>query len=171
METPSIYVADLAAYNNGFLHGVWVDATQEMDDIWQAVQDMLKKSPVEECAEEWAIHDYANFGPVVLSESQSFETVRDIALFIEEHGELGAAVLENFQGDIKHAKTALEDSYADEHKSLAEFAEQLTEDTTEVPQALEYYIDYEAMGRDLELGGDVFTIETGYQEVHIFWNH
>jgi antirestriction protein len=40
-----------------------------------------------------------------------------------------------------------------------------------LPQALAYYIDYEAMGRDLELGGDVFTIEIGYQEVHIFWNH
>ena len=22
-----------------------------------------------------------------------------------------------------------------------------------------------------ELGGDIFTIETGYQEVHIFWSH
>jgi len=33
------------------------------------------------------------------------------------------------------------------------------------------YIDYERMGRDVELGGDIFTIETGYQEVHIFWSH
>ncbi len=24
---------------------------------------------------------------------------------------------------------------------------------------------------DMELNGDVFTIETGYEEVHIFWNH
>ena len=30
MENPSIYVADLAAYNNGYLHGVWIDATQEL---------------------------------------------------------------------------------------------------------------------------------------------
>ena len=28
-----IYVADLAAYNAGHLHGVWADATQELDDI------------------------------------------------------------------------------------------------------------------------------------------
>jgi hypothetical protein len=27
--TPSIYVADLAAYNAGILHGIWIDATQE----------------------------------------------------------------------------------------------------------------------------------------------
>ena len=27
-----IYVADLAAYNNGKLHGVWIDATSDLDD-------------------------------------------------------------------------------------------------------------------------------------------
>ena len=28
-EEIRIYVADLAAYNNGKLHGVWIDATQD----------------------------------------------------------------------------------------------------------------------------------------------
>jgi hypothetical protein len=28
-----IYVADLAAYNNGKLHGVWINATDDMDAI------------------------------------------------------------------------------------------------------------------------------------------
>jgi hypothetical protein len=40
-----------------------------------------------------------------------------------------------------------------------------------VHESLAFYIDYEKMGRDLELGGDIFTIEAGYREVHIFWNH
>lgn len=35
MENPAIYVADLAAYNNGILHGVWIDATKDIADIWQ----------------------------------------------------------------------------------------------------------------------------------------
>ena len=30
-------------------------------------------------------------------------------------------------------------------------------------------IDYEAMGRDMELGGDVFTVETASEEIHVFW--
>jgi Antirestriction protein (ArdA) len=33
-----------------------------------------------------------------------------------------------------------------------------------------HYIDYQAMARDMELNGDVFTIETGFDQVHIFWN-
>lgn len=44
-------------------------------------------------------------------------------------------------------------------------------DTTEISKSLAFYIDYEKMGRDLELGGDIFTIDTGYKEIHIFWNH
>ena len=31
--TPKIYVACLAAYNNGFLHGQWIDANQETEAI------------------------------------------------------------------------------------------------------------------------------------------
>jgi hypothetical protein len=27
------------------------------------------------------------------------------------------------------------------------------------------------MGRDMELGGDIYTIETAHDEVHIFWTH
>lgn len=171
MENPSIYVADLAAYNNGYLHGVWIDATQELDDIWDQVKAMLKASPVGKEAEEWAIHDYMGFEGVYISEHQSFETARKLALFVEERGELGAKVLEHFGGDIEQASRALEEDYAGEHKSLAEFAEELTTETSEVPQHLELYIDYEAMGRDMELNGDVYAIELAYEEIHIFWNN
>jgi len=56
-------------------------------------------------------------------------------------------------------------------QSLADYAEELTTETSEVPEHLAYYIDYERMGRDMEMSGDIFTVETGYQEVHVFWAH
>jgi len=40
-----IYVADLAAYNNGRLHGVWIDASADVDDMQSEVAAMLRKSP------------------------------------------------------------------------------------------------------------------------------
>ncbi len=49
--------------------------------------------------------------------------------------------------------------------------QEIIEETTEIPQSLANYIDYEAMARDLELNGDLFTVETGFKEVHIFWSH
>ena len=60
-DIPRIYVADLAAYNSGKLHGVWIDATEDLEDIQTQVQEMLKKSP-EPFTEEYAIHDYEYFG-------------------------------------------------------------------------------------------------------------
>lgn len=40
-----IYVACLASYNNGVLHGEWIDAEQDADGIWSDVNEMLRKSP------------------------------------------------------------------------------------------------------------------------------
>ena len=44
--TPRIYVACLSAYNNAKLHGTWIDATQDLDTIWDEVNAMLKASPI-----------------------------------------------------------------------------------------------------------------------------
>ena len=171
MEKPAIYVADLEAYNNGIRHGVWIDATQNIEDMRQALCEMLSNSPLGQGAKEWAIHDCMNFGRIQITRYQGLESARELAVFVEEHGDLAAEVLDIFGGDVEKAIMALEDNYAGEHESLADFARELTEDTSEVPEHLAFYIDYEAMGRDMELNGDVFTIKTGYQQVHIFWNH
>ena len=56
-NTPRIYVACLAAYNNGYLHGDWIDADQDVDEIRDEIATMLARSPIEH-AEEYAIHDY-----------------------------------------------------------------------------------------------------------------
>ncbi len=55
--TPKIYIACLAAYNNGYLHGKWIDATQDVDSIYSNIRNVLASSPIPD-AEEWAIHDY-----------------------------------------------------------------------------------------------------------------
>ncbi|GEM_PF-1264574 len=54
--------------------------------------------------------------------------------------------------------------------SLPDPEEIMRETGPEIPAALQYYIDWKAMGRDLELNGEVFTITLGFDEVHVFWN-
>ena len=46
--TPRIYVACLAAYNNGILHGEWIDADQGVEHISEQAAAMLKASPIED---------------------------------------------------------------------------------------------------------------------------
>ncbi len=41
---PEIWVGSLADYNAGVLHGVWLDATLEPDELAAAVQFMLRNS-------------------------------------------------------------------------------------------------------------------------------
>ncbi|WP_417535112.1 antirestriction protein ArdA [Methylophaga sp.] len=169
-EEIRIYVADLAAYNNGKLHGVWIDATQALDDIQEQINELLANSP-EDDAEEYAIHDYEGFAGYSVPEYEGIERAHEVACFIEEHGEIAGDLLSHFGDSIDDAQKAIEENYCGCYASLADYAEELTAETTQIPEHLVFYIDYEKMGRDMELGGDVFTIETGYQEVHIFWNH
>jgi len=165
---PRIYVADLAAYNSGYLHGVWIDAVQDVDDIQEQINVMLAASPVPD-AEEYAIHDYEGFEGYALGEYEGIDTAHEVACFIEEFPAFGGALLNQFS-NVEEARKAAEEDYCGSYESLADYAQELTEETTEIPEALRYYIDYEAMARDMELNGDVFIIEEGYKTVHIFWN-
>ncbi len=169
-EEIRIYVACLAAYNNGKLHGAWIDATQDIDDIQEQVNVMLKESP-EPDAEEWAIHDYEGFGGYGVSEYSGFEEIHNVASFIEEHPAIGGELLSHFGDSLEDAKKAAEENYSGCYKSLADYAEELTDNTADIPENLAYYIDYDRMGRDMELSGDIYTIEVSYDEIHIFWSH
>lgn len=165
-----IYVADLAAYNSGYLHGVWIDATQDIEDIQTEINTMLAASPVED-AEEYAIHDYEGFGGYYLGEYAGIDTAHEIACFIEEHEEIAADLLAHFSGDLDDARKAIEENYCGQYSSLADYAEELTEQGTTIPDNLKYYIDYERMARDMEMSGDIYSIETAHDEVHVFWSH
>lgn len=161
-----VYVACLAAYNNGILHGRWIDATRGEDHVRDEIDAMLKASPIPH-AEEYAIHDYEGFESVHIEEYSGIAGACALAEFIEEHGALGGKLVTYF-GDLASAREAIEDHYAGEYRSLADFAQEITGETTTIPENLQYYIDWERMGRDLEVN-DVLAIETGFDEVHIFW--
>lgn len=165
--TPRIYVACLAAYNNGHLHGAWIDADQDEEAIFAEIHTMLLRSPVPD-AEEYAIHDYEGFGGVELREYSAINTVVRVAAFLAEHGTLGGAVLAYFSGDLDEASRALTHGYMGQFESLADYVQELTEETTSIPEPLRYYIDWAAMARDVEMNGDVFTIETAHDAVHVF---
>jgi len=166
-DRPRIYVACLAAYNNGWLHGRWIEATSP-DEVRTEVRAMLAESPVPG-AEEWAIHDYEGFAGASLSEWTGFDKVCELADFIAEHGELGGKLLEHFGDNLEDARAAFED-YAGEFRSAADFAEDLIRETgPDIPKALEFYIDWNALARDMVINGEIVAIETGFSEVHIFW--
>lgn len=163
-----IYVACLAAYNSAILHGRWIAVTTP-DEIQAEVSAMLAASPVPG-AEEWAIHDYEGFGDVQLAEYASFGTVCALAEFLSEHGRLGEKLYRHFGGELEEARAAFED-YAGQYRTAADFAEEMIRETgTEIPASLEYYIDWQALARDMALNGEILVFQTGFDEVHVFWS-
>jgi antirestriction protein len=169
-ETPKIYAACLSAYNNGHLHGAWIDCDQDSDEIMAEIKAMLSRSPMneegQEC-EEWAIHSYEGFLGVEISEHEGIDRVVEIAQALEEHGEAMAAYLEHYSfEDIDEFKERYQGSYESEQAFTEEHYSELI-DKVEQAGLQSIYIDFEILTRDLFISG--FTgIREGYENLHIF---
>jgi antirestriction protein len=156
--TAKIYVADLAAYNSGILHGIWIDDLLDLTDVEEQITVMLSKSPIED-AEEYAIQDYEGFGNVAIGEFFSIARVHSIALFLFENDEYGSLILSYCNEDIDEAQRMLSDCFLGQYDSVEDYAQAMLEDSIELPANLAYYFDLERYARDLEMSGDIQTIE------------
>jgi antirestriction protein len=170
---PRIYVASLSDYNAGVLHGRWIDAAQPLEQIWAEVNAMLQASPTPG-AEEWAIHDYDNFGPLGLGEYEELALVARAAAGIAEHGvafALWAAHLgsSNWDADLDRFDDCYQGRFDDSEAFVDDLLDSVGIDIESlVPEHLAPYvhIDRLALARDLEGSGYMF-IEAG-DGVHVF---
>jgi antirestriction protein len=174
--SPAIYVASLADYNNGVLHGAWIDAARDPDEIQGDINDILDSSR-EPNAEEWAIHDYGQFGRWRVHEYDSIEQVSRIARGIAEHGYAFSAWADVFDGEpASFDIDSFHEAYLGHYDSVAEYVERMgdelgyTEELAKLPEHLQSYvrIDYAAIARDVQLSGDVATVDDPHGGVWIF---
>lgn len=170
-DGPRIYVASLSDYNNGVLHGRWIEACSDAEAMQQEVDAMLRTSPTTarwgEPAEEWAIHDYEGFGDLRLSEMDSLDYVARIAGGIEKHGLAFAAWASEVNSDSEQMEQ-FEERFQGEWESVEAYAENLLDEMSaqrvidEAPEWLQPYLKLDVAGfaRDLDAGGDITTAET-----------
>jgi len=163
---PRIYVACLASYNAGRLYGKWIDADQDADDIQAEVDAMLAASP-DPYAEEWAIHDSEGLGRI--GEWEPFERVAAIGQSVAEAGDDAPALLAWLDYDSSNDPEEFADCYAGHWDSLADFAYELNEGDS-LNGRLDSYIDWESVGRDLHLNGNVWTADAREGGVYVYWN-
>lgn len=172
---PRIWIASLADYNAGILHGEWIDATQDPEDLEAAAQHILATSS-EPGAEEYAIFDYDEFGAYRIQEYDRLDDVSLIAKGIAEHGDVFAAWAELHDGD-PGMMAAFEDAYLGTYDSAEQWAEQLLDDEgipslldKAVPEDLRAYvsIDYEAWARDAQISGSIHIEDLPDGRVAVF---
>ena len=142
-----IYVACLASYNAGILHGDWIDATDDPEDMQASIDAMLSRSRQPD-AEEWAIHDYE--APFHIGEYSSLDEIAKTVAFIEEHDEPGIAALELSSNGVDDAQTLM-DGFHGVYNSMRDYAEEYAESCMEVPDHIWPYFDVDALARDLEI--------------------
>lgn len=215
MNTPRIYVADLASYNNGILHGAWIDADQSADEIrceienkvlstskfpnvtnaafhckecgkkWARQIDYGMPSGCPDCdstdiehgspypsSEEWAIHDFEGFCGMKIEEYTSISEVSEIAEAVSEHGELYSLLRDNGMDHDESIKM-IEENYQGEYDDLADYAYRFAEDMGDIeniPEPYRTHINWEGIGRDMKLGGDILTLKMENHNIAVFWN-
>ena len=164
---PRVYVASLSDYNAGRLHGTWLDAAVDVDELAAGVHTMLATSPAAG-AEEWAVHDYEGFGPIHLGEYEDLATISQLAQGITEHGAAFAHWAALIDTNEPEALAEFDDAYLGHYASIDAYADELLDDLgypdlieRAIPEHLQAYVhlDVEGFARDLELAGDITTSE------------
>jgi len=177
-----IYVAPLAAYSAGQDTGRWVSVTKNEDELRASIEALLKDCPYSTADSDWRVHDYRGFYGVgnSLGEHPSLRDLSKTSELIGLHGEMAAKLIDYFCGDVGEAVRHLSDKYLGAYSSLTEYASEsiIARIEGKIPDLVAPYVDYEAMARDWDLGGEIFAIDvcsigtTGEEQkvVHVFSN-
>ncbi|SDX94584.1 antirestriction protein ArdA [Thermoactinomyces sp. DSM 45892] len=174
----NIYIANLGKYSEGELVGEWVELP--VDDNFQEVFCKIGLGYLDDsgdyhhglevngvCYEEFAIHDYE--APFRIEEYESIYKLNDIAEKLDELEEEEKKVaiilmddigltIDQAVDDVKDYNYRLwnEDSMSDIacawHEECGSFDDN---------NPLSWYIDWERVGRDMEMDGTFIEIESG----------
>jgi antirestriction protein len=164
-----IYVASLSDYNNGVLHGIWIDLDDAtLDEVQEQIEEMLKDSPTTkkygDIAEEWAIHDYENLD--VYGENPDLqELIEQVEVRNAVGDEVYNGYTVNCYGDP--TKEEIEESYIGEYESEEDYAEDFFRECYQIPEFLEMYIDWEAVARALFMDS-MWSYQVAYNRIHVY---
>ncbi|MDP2077815.1 MAG: antirestriction protein ArdA [Sulfuricurvum sp.] len=162
-----VYITDLACYNNGILHGEWVELP--CDNLGEVVQGILDEG-TKICKdsikhEEYFLTDYEDCLNQASEYSNVFE-LNHIAQRLEGMDEQQIKVIEfllgdNIVNDIDEAIEHIDDVIIHEG-TMEDIAEEYVENTVDMsslPDLIRYHIDYEGIGRDLYIDGNYYKDE------------
>ena len=146
-ESPKIYVADLEAYNNGRLSGVWLDLADynDADELMEAINDFLKTTG----GEEYAIHDVEYIPSNMYSEymgQKDFEELYEMIDLAKEN-DLPLSVVQEV---VSQYDSSAVDEFQGRYDDAEDFAQQLVDDLgIESFTDFQYYLDISDTDRRL----------------------
>lgn len=155
-----IYVANLAAYVGGHLVGEWIDLPKDEGELEEEIQAILDAwndgyGP----SEEIAIHDYEL--PFKVGEYDNPYKINEACQRIEDSG-VEECVLDAISDMYTDFESILDVVESQEYRiywkcdDMSDVAYEFYEETgmmSDIPSHLQNYIDWERVGRDMEIEG------------------
>lgn len=137
-ESPRVYIADLAAYNEGKLIGEWIDLSDygSSEEVMDKIKELLNKWSKEQGVEreEYAVHDAENLPEGIYSEymgSDSFQKVIDYWEAVN-NSDFPVEVVKEYmsllgENDFSDSVDKMNDSYYGTFDSESDFANEYVE--------------------------------------------
>jgi antirestriction protein len=149
---PRAWVGCLAACNAGILHGEWLDCDDE-DTFNEGLKRILDNSPIKD-AEELLVMDHE--GLPIKNGCSPQEALR-LGLIVDAVVNVGGwpfeiieHAIDHVGDDLKSITIYITQRWQGTYKDRSDFAYEFHESIgTEIPEHLQYYIDWDAMGRDM----------------------
>lgn len=159
-----VYIANLGKYVEGELVGDWFSFPLNEEEIAERIG-------LNSEYEEYAIHDTENF-PMEISEYTSIDELNRIYDMIGELPDYIADSLEDFLSGymtleelVEHKDEVYFYPDCDDMTDVAHYFIDELQMLGEIPASLQYYIDYEAYGRDLDIRGTFIETRIGICEL------
>ncbi|HEV2523569.1 MAG TPA: antirestriction protein ArdA [Gammaproteobacteria bacterium] len=177
-EHPEIYVVCLDSYNDGNVYGIWIDATQSVENILKRISTMQYEGYYPEpemlsdgyCPdpETYGIHCHKGFYDIKIYVNDDLENVRAYALFIAQYGELGAELISNNNGNLEKAKRFMDECYLGAYESRAAYATELFNQyyLPRIPEDLQFCINCDCV-KEAVFIRQGFSVEAG-GKTHVF---
>lgn len=178
----AVWCGALGAYNAGFLHGDWLRADVEPDELWEGVNRILATSP-EPREEEFGWFDHEGFQGIRIGEYEPVERVTTLANYVAEHGEPFAHWFNNDTSvELEGAGETFQESFIGMFQTERDLEEHLYEEFDiesamqeaygVIPGWMMTYVEFNSEGyiRDLQMNGDMYTTKTEDGWLVAFWN-
>ncbi|MGM0334289.1 antirestriction protein ArdA [Enterococcus sp. AZ008] len=159
-----VYVANLGKYNEGELVGAWFTPPIDFDEL-------AEKIGLNNEYEEYAIHDYElpfdvdEYTPIaeINRLGEGISELEGTAIY-EELKEIKSMWFNSFDELIDNKDDIISYSDCDSMEDVARYLIEELGQLGEVPANLQNYIDYQSLGRDMEIEGNFLVTSHGVFE-------
>ena len=167
-----IFITDLQAYNEGSLVGKWIELPLTAFELSQALSEVLSEGEFvtkTDNHEEVFITDYEWDENEFFSTVDEYEDIYKLnkklqaiaEVETEKHKAIAFLLTEGLATDVKDAIDKADDVTIHENQSMSDLAYDLMQEcynADALPSIIANHIDYEGIGRDLEMDGNYFEI-------------